>query len=103
MNNIDPQSFFYIALGVGFIILVIFACATMIYLIQILRDVNKVTDSVKDTAERINNYVVQPFAMVSQIVEHVKPLIEGVMRKRSELHEKFQEKSGKSSKKKSKR
>lgn len=83
----DPLSFLYIALGIGFLLFVIFACVTMIYLIQVLRDVAKISDSVRDTAERVNDYVVQPFAFINQAVEYLKPVIEGIARKRQEFNE----------------
>lgn len=81
----DPKSFLYIALGVGFLLFVIFVCVTLIYVMQILRDVNKITGRVKDTAERVNDYIIQPFAVVNSVIEHIKPMIEAVQRKRSEV------------------
>ena len=83
----DPLSFLYIALGVGFLLLVIFACVTMIYLIQILRDAAKISDSVRDTAERVNDYVIQPFAFINQAATYLKPVLEGIARKQHELNE----------------
>ena len=82
----DPLGFLYIALGVGFLLLVIFLCVTLIYVIQILRDLNQITDSVRDTAERVNDYVIQPFAFINQAVEYIKPVMESVVRKRDELN-----------------
>ncbi len=59
----------------------------MIYLIQVLRDMAKISDSVRDTAERVNDYVVQPFAFINQAVEYIKPVIEGIARRREEFNE----------------
>ncbi|MFA5829084.1 MAG: DUF948 domain-containing protein [Candidatus Gracilibacteria bacterium] len=83
----DPLAFLYIALGVGFLLLVIFICVTLIYFMQILRDVNKITDSARDTAERVNDYVLQPLALISQVVEHVKPMIDAIQQKRHQLED----------------
>lgn len=83
----DALSFLYIALGVGFLLLVIFSCVALIYLSQVLRDVAKITESARDTAERINDYVVQPFALVSNVVDHVKPMIEAVMNRSGEVRD----------------
>lgn len=83
----DPLAFLYIALGVGFLLLVIFTCVTLIYFMQILRDVNKITDSARDTAERVNDYVLQPLAFISQVVEHVKPMIDAVQQKRHQVED----------------
>lgn len=83
----DPLAFLYIALGVGFLLLVIFTCVTLIYFMQILRDVNKITDSVRDTADRVNDYVLQPLALISQVFEHVKPMIDVIQQKRHQVED----------------
>lgn len=95
----DPLSFLYIALGVGFLLIAIFLCATFIYLIQILRDVSKISDHVAETTERINDYLVQPFAFLSSAAEHIKPLIETIRSKREELNQMMNEKVHKVAKK----
>ena len=95
----DALSFLYIALGVGFLLLVIFTCVVLIYLSQVLRDVAKITDSVRDTAERVNDYVVQPFALVSNVVDYVKPMIESVMNRGKEVQENINQTIHKSAKK----
>lgn len=81
----DPLAFLYIALGVGFLLLVVFICVTLIYCIQILRDVTKISESVRDTAERVNDYVVQPFAIINQVIEHVRPIMDAVQSKRHQI------------------
>jgi|GEM_PF-1683356 len=83
----DPLSFLYIALGVGFLLIAIFICATLIYVIQILRDVAKISDSVSDTADRVNDYLIQPFAFLSNASEYIKPILDIVKNKREELNE----------------
>lgn len=94
----DPLSFLYIALGVGFLLLVIFGCVVLVYVAQVLRDVTKITDSVRDTAERVNDYVVQPFAMVNNIVDHVRPMIEAVIRRKNQMQHDMNESAHKSAK-----
>ncbi len=94
----DPLSFLYIALGVGFLVLVVFISVTLIYFIQILRDVSKITDSVRDTADRVNEYVLQPFAIINQVIEHVKPIINAVQQKRGEIQDAVEKKVEKVSK-----
>lgn len=83
----DALSFLYIALGVGFLLLVIFICVTLIYVMQILRDVSKITDSVSDTAERVNDYLLQPFAFLNNAAEYIKPLLDIVKHKKDELNQ----------------
>ena len=95
----DPLSFLYIALGVGFLLIAIFLCATLIYVIQILRDVSKVTDSVSETADRVNDYLIQPFAFLSNASDYIKPLIDIVQSKRVQLNDIVNDKVHKAAKK----
>lgn len=93
----DPLAFLYISLGVGFLILVIFLCVTLMYVIQILRDISKITDNVQgtvekvsQTAEKINGYILQPFHMMTQIMEYVKPMLDMIQEKGDAMDEKIQ-------------
>jgi uncharacterized protein YoxC len=95
----DPLSFLYIALGVAALLIAIFLCATLIYVIQILRDVSKVTDNVRETSDRVNDYLIQPFAFLSNVAEYIKPLLDTVMSKRNELNEMVNEKVHKAARK----
>lgn len=95
----DPLSFLYIALGVGFLLMAIFVCATLIYVIQILRDVSRITDNVSETTERVNDYLVQPFAFLSNAADYLKPLLDTVKNKRDELNEMVNDKVHKAAKK----
>ena len=94
----DALSFLYIALGVGFLLVAIFLCATLIYVIQILRDVSKITDSVSETTERVNDYLVQPFAFLSSAADYIKPVLETLKNKREELNEMVNDKVHKTAK-----
>lgn len=95
----DPLSFLYIALGVGFLLVAIFICATLIYVIQILRDVTKITDNISETTERVNDYLVQPFAFLSNAAEYIKPVLETIKSKRDEFNDIVNEKVHKTAKK----
>jgi uncharacterized protein YoxC len=95
----DPLSFLYIALGVAALLIAIFLCATLIYVIQILRDVSKITDNVSETTERVNDYLIQPFAFLSNAAEYIKPLLETIRSKRDEINEMVNEKVHKAAKK----
>ena len=95
----DALAFLYIALGVGFLLLVIFLCVTLIYVIQILRDVSKISDSISETAERLNDYIVQPLSFLSNATDYVKPLVESMLKKRDELNETINSKMHKVAKK----
>ena len=95
----EPLSFLYIALGVAALLIAIFLCATLIYVIQILRDVSKITDNVSDTAERVNDYLIQPFAFLSNASEYILPLLNTIRHKGSELNEMVNDKVHKTAKK----
>ena len=95
----DPLSFLYIALGVAALLIAIFLCATLIYVIQILRDVSKITDNVSETAERVNDYLIQPFAFLSNASEYIRPLLGGIIHKGQELNEMVNDKVHKTAKK----
>ncbi len=74
----DALAFLYIALGVGFLILVVFISAVLINIIPMLRDINSITKSGKEIAERINDVLVHPFHIVNQMVETFRPIIESI-------------------------
>jgi len=99
----DAQQFLYWSLGGGFLMLVAFLCVAIFHLIRILKDFADASDSVKDTAERIDesvgiitqkvnetaeqvtDYVIKPFTMVQYIAEKAKPVIEMMQKKSEEL------------------
>lgn len=90
----DAQSFLYWALGGGFIVLVLFLCTALVHLIRILKDVADASDSVKETAakmeesvakvtEKINETadhltenVLKPFTMLSFLADKAKPFMD---------------------------
>lgn len=80
-------------------LIAIFLCATLIYVIQILRDVNKITDNVSETAERVNDYLIQPFAFLSNASEYIKPVLQLMRNKTDEWNEVVNEKVHKTAKK----
>jgi len=85
MTSID---FLYIALGVGFVILVIFLCVMLLNLSIVLRDVSKMTGNFKEVSERIREFVLEPVKSIAEmtsslgfihnIVEKIKSRFEDV-------------------------
>lgn len=67
----------YLTLAVSVAILTIFISITLIYLMFILRDVNKVSDQVKETVDKVNLYVAKPLVMTKHIFDFVERLSEG--------------------------
>lgn len=73
----------YIALAIGFIVLVIFLSISLFYLIFILRDVSKITDKAKDTTDALSAYVLSPVKFFYGLYEKLEPLIEALVEKYS--------------------
>jgi len=74
----DLQSLLYIVLIASVIILTVLLSFVLIYLLFILRDVNKITETTKDTAEKINTFVLKPVMLTRELVKHARPIIEAV-------------------------
>lgn len=75
----------YLALAIGFIVLVVFVAITLMYLIMILRDVTKVVDNTKEITEKVNEYIVSPVKIATTIAGYMKPIIEALQER---IHEK---------------
>ncbi|MCC7432067.1 hypothetical protein IT412_00930 [Candidatus Peregrinibacteria bacterium] len=64
MTSLD---FLYIALGGGFMLLVIFLCVTLLHLTLVLRDVTKITANAKDISDRVREAVLEPLKVLSEL------------------------------------
>lgn len=71
-------SILYIVLIAAIIVLSVLLSFVLIYVLFILRDVNKITETTKDTAEKINTFVLKPVMLTRELVKHAKPIIEAV-------------------------
>lgn len=80
----DPKSTLYTILTVAIGLLTIFLCVTLIYTILILRDASKMTEKMRSTIDRINQFVIKPISLASAVVDHVRPLIEAALERRME-------------------
>lgn len=80
----DSQNTLYVVLAIAVALLTVFLCVALIYTILILRDTNKMMEKVRDTVDRVNNFVVKPVMLVSSVVDHVRPLIEAALERRAE-------------------
>lgn len=81
---LTPLDLLYITIAIGIALLVIFLCITLIYSILILRDVNKLVSSAKDTAEKVNTYVMKPVKAAKNLHKNIAPIIKIVEEKISE-------------------
>jgi hypothetical protein len=64
MTSLD---FLYIALGIGFLFLVVFLCVFLFQTILVLRDVNKVTKNLHDISDRAREIVFEPLEFLAEI------------------------------------
>lgn len=71
-------SILYIVLIAAIIILTVLLSFVLIYTLFILRDVNKITETTKDTAEKINAFVLKPVMLTRELIKHARPIIEAV-------------------------
>ncbi len=62
-----PLDFLYLALGIGFIILVIFICVMLLNLTLVLRDVTKMTGNFKEVSEKVRDVVMDPLKTLSEM------------------------------------
>lgn len=97
--TMDAQTFLYWALAIGFLLLVVFLCVALVHLIRILKDFADASDSIKDTAEIVNEnvikiadqvtatadqigeYIVKPFSVIKYLSERINPIIEMLQKK----------------------
>ena len=78
MTSLD---FLYIALGSGFLLLVVFLCAMLLNLTIILRDVVKITDNAKVVSDKIKETVLEPFKAVSEMTATMAEVISSIRHK----------------------
>jgi uncharacterized protein YoxC len=79
----NPQETLFIVLAISVAILTIFLAVVLIYLILVLRDASKILDKTRDVVEKVNNFVVKPVKLASNIFEHIRPMIERLVEQAS--------------------
>ncbi len=85
MTSLD---FLYIALGLGFVLLIIFLCVLILYLILILRDFTKVSNNVREISEQVKRAVFEPLEVLSEISKGWS-MVHGIIEKIREKYEQF--------------
>ncbi len=78
---LTPLDLLYITLAIAIALMAIFLCITLVYMILILRDVNKVVDTAKDTVEKVNLYVMKPIKAAQNMGKYMGPVIKIVEEK----------------------
>lgn len=79
------QDFMYIAISIAVLLLGIFGSIALFYLIIILRDTSKVTEQVRETADKLNEYLLSPLRIVGTLVEKFRPYFDSFVEKREEM------------------
>lgn len=75
----------YVAISIAVLLLGIFGSIALFYLIIILRDTSKVTEQVRETADKLNEYLLSPLRIVSALVEKFRPYFDSFVEKREEM------------------
>lgn len=71
----DLISTFYIVSIASIIVLTVLLSFVLVYALFILRDVNKITATTKETADHINTFVMKPVFFTKEILHYVKPFL----------------------------
>ncbi len=77
-SPMNSQTFLNFSLGIGFLILVVFLCVALVYLIKILRDTHHVTEKMKHTADRIDKFVVDPLIFINKSSGHITDFVKNI-------------------------
>ena len=88
---LDALDLLYIILAIAIALVAIFGSILLLYAIFILRDINKASSAVKESAERVNNLIVRPLQMTRDLVKMARPVIEVAERKFHERRERQEE------------
>ena len=88
---LDALDLLYIILAIAIALVAIFGSILLLYAIFILRDINKASSAVKESAERVNNLIVRPLQMTRDLVKMARPAIEVAERKFHERRERQEE------------
>lgn len=75
---LEAVDLLYIILAVAVALLAIFFSIVLVYAIFILRDINKATDAIRDSAEKVHTAVIKPLKMTGEILKYAKPVVEVV-------------------------
>jgi len=65
--------------AIGIILLVIFICMTLLYVIFILRDVSKILDDVQDISNKVKVSIVSPLKAANYLIEKITPYINQIL------------------------
>lgn len=70
-----------LALGAGFLLLVIFVARPLMVAYRLLRDIEKVIRKIEDLTELFDEYIRKPAQVASQVLSFVTPLLVNKLKK----------------------
>lgn len=85
----------YVVLAAVILLVGILLAVAILYLIFILRDASKATYFIKDTAEKVNEFVYKPLMMAHSIMDKLGPILESIKERGEGMAEKAANKRAK--------
>lgn len=68
MTFTSTTDFLFVILALSVTVVTIFLAAALYHLIKVLRDVEAITDNVRETSERINKVIIRPTKLIASII-----------------------------------
>ena len=88
----SSQDTLYFVLTIAIGMVAVFLCVALLYLTLVLRDAEKILDKIRDTADKVNAFVVKPVQIAAMVIDRVRPIIESVLENRAASHSKKKKK-----------
>jgi cell shape-determining protein MreC len=85
----------YVVLAAVILLVGILLAVAILYLIFILRDASKASSYIKDTAQKVNEFVYKPLLIAHSIVDKIMPIIESLKERGEEVAENVTKKKSK--------
>jgi hypothetical protein len=78
----------YIVLAAVILLVGILLAIAILYLIFILRDASKATYFIKDTAQKVNDFVYKPLLIAHSVMDKILPILESLKERGENMAEK---------------
>jgi len=75
MEFLTPLNILFIILSIAVFLVSIFICMALYHAIQIMRDVEKVTEKAKETVDQVSEYIAQPISFALELMSHAKSVM----------------------------
>lgn len=78
----------YVVLAAVILLVGILVAIAVLYLIFILRDASKATYYIKDTAQKVNDFVYKPLLIAHSVLDKIGPILDSLKEKGEDMAEK---------------